>query len=186
MVLANVFAPMGFRSDSQRTLMKTVTRPIIQPRVPIGAAASADIAIGDAYGIDANGDAYHAGADAVVRGICMGFELQAISGVMNSQGPLSIDYASSTTAVSMIGCEDPSVEFDVWSDNVVGAQQANVGGTFNLGDQAPDSLFGQSRQYLNINGGPGAQFKMIKITQETADNSVGAACRVLVQLAQAI
>lgn len=186
MPLANVFAPMGFRPADVNGMFKSVTRPVTQPRVAIGAAASADIAIGDAYSLDANGFAYHAGADAVVRGICLGFELQAISGVMNGNGPISIDYATPTTSCSLIGVEDPDVEFEAITDPITGAVQANVGGVFDLFDVAPDATLAQSRQGLNVFAGPGAQFRLIKILQSPADNTAGASCRVTVRLAQSM
>jgi len=177
---------MGFRLADVNQAYLAVTRPTPASRTPVGAAASADLAIGDAYALDANGNAYHAGADATVRGIVTGFELQAIAGVMNAQGPLSIDYASAATAASVIGCEDVTTEFECWSDNTIGAVQSNVLGLFNLGDAAPDANFAQSRQFLNVNGGAGTQFRIIKLLQSPADNAPGPACRVVVKVAQAL
>jgi hypothetical protein len=174
---------MGFRLLNVNQQYFAVTRPVVQPRTPVGAAASADIAIGDAYALDANGNAYHAGADAVVKGICTGFELQAITTIMNGNGPISIDYATSATAASLIGCEDSNVLFEVWANT---AAQNNVGGTFNLLDAAPDPTFAQSRQQLNVSGGAGAQFKLVKLLQSPADNVAGANCRVAVVMAQVI
>jgi len=172
---------MGFRLLNVNQQYLAIVRPVPASRTAIGAAASADIAIGDAYAVDANGNAYHSGADGTVRGICTGFELQAIATVMNGQGPISIDYATAATACSLIGCEDPNVMFEVWADT---AAQSNVGGLFNLLDAAPDALFAQSRQKLNVGGGAGTQFRLMKILQSPADNATGANARVAVALAQ--
>lgn len=185
MPLANVFAPMGFRLlDNLPTAPRMATYPTPAGRVIVGAAASADIAIGDACAIDATGNAYHSGADGTVRGVCIGFELAPIPTIMNGNGPISIDYMAAAFAGSVVLCIDPNATFECWSDNTIGAVQANVGGTFNLGDAAPDQLFRQSRQFLNVNGGAGAQFKLIKLLASPADNSPGPACRVQVKLAQ--
>lgn len=186
MPLANVNSPMGFRLLDFLSAVSTRQRNVPAARVVVGAALSADIAIGDAYGIDANGNAFHAGPDAIVRGVVVGFALQPVSTIMNGNGPISIDYLAAAGAGLVIGCEDPNARFEVWSDAVVGFVQANIGAKFNLGDAAPDSLFRQSRQFLNVNGGPGTQFTAIDKINSPADNAFGASCRVQVQLATAI
>lgn len=183
MPLANVFAPMGFRLLDEYSTVFIRQRTVIAARVPIGAAASADLAIGDAYAIDALGHAYHAGADAVIRGIVVGFALLPVSTIMNGNGPISEDYLAAAAAGIIEGCEDGNASFEAWSDNTVGFVEANNGGVFNLYDVAPDLLFRQSRQYLNVNGGVGTQFKALKAIASPADNSFGPACRVQVKLA---
>jgi hypothetical protein len=177
---------MGFRLLDSFDTVITRQRNVPAARAAVGAAASADIAIGDAYGIDANGNAFHAGADAVVRGVVVGFALLPVSNIMNGNGPISEDYLAAAVAGLVIGCEDPNATFEVWSDAVVGFLQANIGGKFNLFDVAPDSLFRQSRQYLNVNGGAGTQFVANDKINSPADNVYGPSCRVQVSLATAL
>lgn len=186
MPLANVAAPMGFRLLEEQSLIFTRQRNAPAARAVIGAAASADIAIGDAYGIDATGNAYHVGADGVVRGVVIGFALQAVSTIMNGNGPISIDYLTAASQGLIIGAEDPNATFEVWSDPTVGFLQLNIGGKFNLLDAAPDPLFRQSRQLLNINGGPGTQFIAVDKVNSPADNAYGPSCRVIASLATAL
>jgi hypothetical protein len=182
MPLANVFAPMGFLPLDELAVNHVKKRPVAATRSAVGAAASAAIAIGDAYALDAGGFAYHAGADAVVRGICIGFELRPVASIMNGNGPISQDFLPATDSGSLLGVEDGTSTFMCWSDNVVGFVQANADGLFALHDVAPDALFRQSRQYLDVNAGAGTQFRAIDKIDSPADNAYGPACRVMVKL----
>src|SRR5215472_10314061 len=118
MAFANANRPNGFdpsRSNG-KTQLVSKPRPVAASRTPVGAAASADLAIGDAYALDANGNAYHAGSDATVRGIVRGFRFQASGAVMGGQGPVSIDFLPAANAGTIEGIEDPSAEFEVQAD----------------------------------------------------------------------
>jgi len=178
---ANVNRPMGFEPSIQggRVYPETVTRPVLSGRSPVGAAASADLAIGDAYALDANGNAYHAGADATIRGVVRGFRFQADGRVMGGAGPVSIDYLPAATAGFVIGIEDPSTQFEAQTDTFAAS---NRGGSFNITDAAPDSTLRQSRQSISIGGGAGTQFRVIDIVNRPTDNALGAFARVLCRL----
>lgn len=184
MALANVSRPMGFMPSTQggRTAAQAIRRPVAASRSAVGAAASADLAIGDAYALDANGNAIHAGPDAVVRGVVRGFEMAANPSVMGGAGPVSIDYLLAANAGAILGIEDPSTLFEVQADTFA---TTNRGGNFNLADTAPDSTLRQSRQTINIGGGAGVQFKVIDIVNSPADNATGTNARVLCRLLQA-
>jgi len=174
------FVPL-FPSGKQNGIVKP--RPIAAVRqAAAGGNASADIAIGDAVGIDANGNAFRAGPNDIVRGIVIGFRMVASSLVMNSNGPISDDYSVNGAAndVALV-CEDANVQFMVQADTFA---QIDVGGKFNLADAAPDPLYSQSRQTINIGGGAGTQFQAEDLLLSTADNSYGANARVVARLLQ--
>src|ERR1700732_867023 len=111
---ANVFRPMGFNpyigGGKQSTPL--VPRPVAAVRQASGGGnASLDIAVGDAYGIDNNGNAFRAGPNDAVRGIVCGFRFLGNANVMSGQGPISLDYISGlfgqvgTTVIAYIlGC----------------------------------------------------------------------------------
>lgn len=183
MALPNVNRPTGFDPVQLmgETAPELIPRPVLASRTPVGAAVSADLAIGDAYGIDANGNAYHAGADANVRGIVRGFRMQADSRVMGGGGPVSIDYLAAASAGTVLGIEDPAVLFEAQSDTFA---VTNIGQPFNLADAAPDPTLRQSRQTINIGGGAGTQFRAIDIVRKPTDNAYGANARVRVRLLQ--
>src|SRR5215472_15774291 len=177
MAFANANRPNGFdpsRSNG-KTQLVSKPRPVAASRTPVGAAATADLAIGDAYALDANGNAYHAGADATVRGIVRGFRFQAIAGVMNGQGPISVDYLPAASPGVVLGIEDPSVLFEVQTDTFA---VTNRGALFNLLDAADDPLWRQSRQSINVGGGAGTQFRAIDIVERPTDNAIGANARI--------
>jgi len=119
------------------------------------------MAVGDAYGIDASGNAFRAGPGDYVRGIILSFVLQASGLVMGGNGPVSLDYVTGTLATAglLIGIEDPSVDFSVQFDTF---NASDVGKRFNLVDAAPDSTWRQSRQKVS-NAAPGVQFQAIDI-----------------------
>ena len=179
----NVFRPLGFHPYTQggRTNPQTVERPVAAARVAVGAASSAILSVGDAYALDANGNAYHAGADAVVRGIVIGFRLMAQPSIMGGAGPISVDQLVAASAGWIIGIEDPSALFEVQSDTFA---VTNIGGSFPLLDAADDTSLRQSRQSMNIGGGAGTQFKAIDIKNSPADNAYGANAVILVRLLQ--
>ena len=179
----NVFRPLGFHPYKQggRTNPQTVERPVAASRSAVGAAASAILSVGDAYALDANGNAIHAGADAVVRGIVTGFRLQAVPSVMGGAGPVSQDQLVASDAGWVIGIEDPSAWFEVQADTFA---TTNIGGSFDLLDAADDTTLRQSRQSLNVGVGAGLQFKAIGIKNSPADNAVGANAVVIVRLLQ--
>ena len=181
MAYANVSRPMGFvpKFNVGRNSNNVMARPVAASRNAVGAAASAIIAIGDAYALDASSNAYHAGADAVVRGIVIGFVIKAVPTIMGGGGPISQDILLATDAGTVLGVEDAGAEFTVQCDTFA---QANEGGLFALTDAAPDTTFRQSRQTLNIGGGAGTQFVAVKLDQSPADNAYGANARAVVRV----
>lgn len=182
MPLDNVNAPNGFITLASYEPDKVVQRHVAANRAVVGAAASAALAIGDACGIDANGYAFHAGADVAVRGIVVGFVLAPIPTIMNSQGPISQDYLPATDAGDVLLIEDPNVEFLVYTDLFA---RTDEGGLFNLQDGAPNALFRQSIQALDVSAGAGTQFKALRLDNSPADNAYGNYARAVVKLAQA-
>jgi len=196
MPLGNTSRPMGFipYNAAGRWNPIVVPRPIPLTRTGSGGGnASTDMAVGDAYGIDGSGNAFRAGPSDTVRGIIMSFVLQATSLVMNGAGPVSFDYVTGTLAAVglLIGCEDPEALFLVQADTYAAS---NAGGKFNLADAAPDPLWRQSRQTINIGGGAGTQFNTIDIpggpgtappgvpTMGSPNNAYGANAKVLVRM----
>src|SRR6267142_4176760 len=94
---ANVSRPMGFNpllpAGRQNGIAKP--RPIPAVRQASGGGnASTAIAVGDAYGIDANGNAFRAGPSDSVRGICIGFRFLGDPNSMAGQGPVSFDFVT--------------------------------------------------------------------------------------------
>jgi hypothetical protein len=190
---ANVSRPMGFipLALAGKSHGNVTERPVPAARTAAaGGNASLDLAIGDAYAIDANGNAYRAGPNDVVRGIVIGVVFQAQPSVMNANGPLSIDYITglggqvgTTKIASIIGVEDNSQLWEVQADTFAAA---NVGGSFNLADAAPDATYRQSRQTINIGAGAGTQFQAVELVNRQADNAYGANARVVVRMKTAI
>lgn len=184
MAYANVSRKTGFvpMMPAGRVDAIVKARPIASTRhASTGGNASTDMAVGDAYALDTNGNAYRAGPTDVVVGILWGFRVQAVANVMNGQGPISVEYITGTQSAVALGIEDAGVWFSVQSDTFA---VTNVGGKFNLTDAAPDSLFRVSQQQLNVGGGAGIQFQAEDITQDTADNTYGTNARVMVRLLQ--
>src|SRR5258708_1869577 len=138
---ANVSRPMGFNpllpAGKQNAIARP--RPVAAVRQASGGGnASTAIAVGDAYGIDANRNAFRAGPNDAVRGICVGFRFLGDPNSMAGQGPISLDFITGllggvgTAIVAYIlGIEDPTVAFSVNSDTFA---ITNVGGKFNLTD----------------------------------------------------
>lgn len=185
----NVFRPMGFvpYAPAGKRAGNVITRPVPRTRtVNTGGNASTDLAIGDAYALDGTGNAYRAGPGDTVRGIVIGFFMAANPMVMNSAGPVSVDYVSGTPPGAtqqwpiLLGCEDAHAEFWAQSDTFA---VANQGGLFNLLDAAPDPIYRQSRQSMNIGGGAGTQFRIMGLVNSPADNAYGQYARVFVRLA---
>jgi hypothetical protein len=147
------------------------------------------MAVGDAYGLDANGNAFRAGPNDSVRGIVVGLRFLGDPNVMGGQGPISLDYitgaegaaAANTIVAQILGCEDPTVLFQVQADSFAAN---NIGGLFNLADAAPDPTYAQSRQTLAVLAGVGAQFQAEDIVNSPADNAYGTNPRVQVRLLQ--
>lgn len=175
------YAPAGKRAGN------VVTRPTPNTRgVNTGGNASTDLAIGDAYSLDANGNVFRAGPGDPVRGIIIGFFFQANAMVMNGAGPISVDYVTGTPPTSnpqlgwplVLGCEDAEAEFWVQSNGFVAAQ---VGLPFNLLDAAPDPIYRQSRQTINT-GAAGTQFRVMGLVNSPADNIYGPNARVFVRM----
>ena len=184
MPLANVNRKMGFIPYDMggRSNPIITPRPATAGRTNANAVTNDDISIGDAYTLDTSGNAHRAGTVGTpdtVRGICVGFRLAPFPTVV--PGPLSIDYLTAATAGVLLGCEDPNALFSVQADTFA---IANIDGTFNQTDAAPDPSFRQSRQSINIGGGAASpnNFRAIDIEPSPADNAYGANARVLVKL----
>jgi hypothetical protein len=185
MAYANQSNPDGFhplQGEAIKTA-KTLLRPVLAGRVATASAAEVVLSIGDAYTLDANGNAKHAGPNDVVYGIVVGIDLNPVTSIMNSMGPVSQDQLAAADAGSIIGIEDPGVYFEVQTDIFAAA---NRGGLFNLADALASTLWRQSRQSLNVGGGAGVQFRAIDIVNRPTDNALGANARVFVKLAQAV
>lgn len=188
MAYANTNKPNGFKPDEESAgAAHVVLRPVPNVRhASTGGNASTDLACGDAYALDNNGNVYRAGPTDVVRGIVIGFVFQANPAVMNANGPLSTDYITGAPASgswpNVIGIEDNKTIFEVGADTFA---VSNTLGSVNLTDAAPDSLFRISQQLVNVGGGAGTQFKLIGLKPSPVDNAVGQYARVLVQMLQA-
>lgn len=185
---SNVFRAMGFAPlfPVGRVHSNTVVRPVPNVRTPnTGGNASTDLAIGDAYALDGNGNVYRAGTGDIVRGIILGFVLQGNPSVMGGNGPISVDYVSgspsSGTWPNVIGVEDNGAEFAVQADTFAANQ---VGSNINLLDAAPDPTYRQSRQSVVLSNG--IQFKVIGLVNSPAMNAYGANALVAVRLLQAM
>lgn len=191
---SNTFRPMGFSPylGGGKGASPTVPRPVAAARhVSAGGNASTDLAVGDAYTLDANGNAYRAGPNDTVRGIVCGFRFLGNANVMSGQGPISLDYISgafgqvgTTTVAYILGNEDPSALWSVAIQSADSFTAANVGMKVNLVDAAPDATYGQSRQTINISGGAGAQFEATDIAQMPADNAYGTNAQIVVRMLQ--
>lgn len=191
MPYANVFRPMGFfpYAPAGKRAGRVITRPIPNTRsASTGGNASTDLAIGDAYNLDANGAVYRAGPGDTVRGIIIGFTFQANAMVMNAAGPVSVDYVTGTPPPSnpqltwplCLGCEDAEAEFWVQSNGFT-INQAGL--LVNVLDAAPDPIYRQSRQTVNT-GAAGTQFRVMGLVNSPADNTYGPNARVFVRMMQ--
>lgn len=184
MAYSNVSRKRGFVPLSESVGHAHVERrPIPSARTASGGGnASTDMALGDAYALDVNGNAFRAGPNDVVRGVIIGFELAANPNVMNANGPISVDYVTGAgTWPQLIGIEDNKCLFECQSDT---AAQSNVLGTFNLSDAAPDSTWRISQQSINVGGGAGSQIKLERIVDSPADNAAGTNAQVVVSFPQ--
>ncbi len=182
---ANAFSPNGFKplmGDAIKSA-KTIRRPVLSGRGATPSATEVIISVGDAYTLDNNGNARHAGPADVVYGIVLAIELNPITSIMGGQGPVSQDQLAASDAGAIIGIEDEAVYFEVQADTFA---TSNMNGLFNLVDAAANTLFRQSQQSLNVAGGPGNQFRAIDIVNRPTDSAYGASARVIVKLAQAV
>lgn len=180
---SNVARNMGFKlhAEAGKKHPFTVPRPVPAVRnVSDGGNASFDLAIGDAYGIDANGNAFRAGPNDPVRGIVMAIRFVASSLVMNGNGPVSNDYLANGATGVIIGAEDAQALWEVQANTF---QITNVGQMVNLVDAAPDATLSQSRQSVDLNS-TGNQFVVEGFIDSLADNALGTNARVYVKLAQ--
>ena len=183
MPIANASRPMGFIPHNMggRANPIITIRPALGPRVGTGhTVTNDDLAIGDAYTLDAAGNVHRAGSVGAidpVYGIVIGFRL-APDLRIPTPGPESIDYLSQAAAGTILGCEDPTQLYTVQCDNFY---QVNVGGKFDLVDAVPDPTFRQSRQTLTV-AVAGANFQAIDLNPSPADNAYGANCRARVRL----
>lgn len=173
MALANVNAPRGF------TLLRTggKTDPVRRERTATGA-----LAMGDAYKLDANGNATRvsSGSD-VVKGIVEGFVLQGLAA--SPSGPESIDYLASTETGSIIGIEDPTAEFVVQATTFA---SSDIGKNADISDSAPNAALRRSRQQVDGGSlGSGDQVKVLGLLDSPADNAFGSYAKVVVKLLQA-
>jgi len=198
MPLANAFRPMGFTPLDAGGRSNLIVRPRPVPTTRTsssGGNASTDLAVGDAYAIDAAGNAYRAGPGDVVRGIVISFVLQANQTVMGGNGPVSIDYVTGTlsSAIMLLGIEDPTAAFSIQSNTFAAS---NIGSKVNLVDAAPDSTFRQSRQSVlvgtvgmqfqcgDILGGPGTSPSGGNPAMGSPNDAYGANAQITVRLLQ--
>jgi hypothetical protein len=186
---ANVFRPIGgipiFPSGKRSE--NVVTRPVPNIRhASSGGNASTDLAIGDFYALDENGNAYRAGPNDVVVGLVHGWVLQGNPNVMAGQGPISVDYVSGAPASgswpNLIGIEDPTIDISIQADTFAAAQ---LGAQINLLDAAPDPTYRQSRQSVVV-ATPGIQLKVMGLVNYTSMNAYGANAQVFVRMIQSL
>ncbi len=193
MAYANVSRPNG-AIPFERSAGASEVRPRPVPAVrtaSTGGNASTDLALGDLYAIDANGNVYRAGPGDVVRGVINGFEIQANPGnppgsAVNSIGNLITGnggQTGTTQIASALGIEDNACSFEMQADSYPAGTPPY--GVYNLIDAAPDNVYGISQQRVGILAGPvGSQIKVIGLKTSTGDNSFGVNARVIVQLVQ--
>jgi hypothetical protein len=180
---SNVFRAIGFKlhAPDGKANAPVRPRPVVAVRQPSGGGnASYDIAIGDAYAIDVNGNAFRAGPNDAVRGVVIGFRFIAVSTIMNSNGPVSEDYSANGSVDTILGVEDDITLFEVQSDNFTAPM---AGMKVNLVDAAPDSTLSQSRQSLTT-AAQGTQFQIQDLVPSLADNAYGTNARVFCRLLQ--
>src|SRR5581483_984058 len=186
MPYANVNSPNGFIPIGLEGIKspKRKRRVVDANRAATASASTAILSVGDAYTVDANGHAKHAGPADRVQGIVEAIELKADPTIMNANGPVSVDQLTAAMSGAILGIEDENVDFVVQADTFA---ESNQLGLFNLLDTvAPSTLFRQSRQSLNVSGGAGTQFRAIDIKNSPADNAYGAFAKVVVRLAQVV
>lgn len=187
----NVFRPMGFipYAPAGKRAGRVITRPIPNVRTAsTGGNPSRDLAIGDAYSLNAQGECHRAGPGDTVRGIVIGFVFQANAMLMNGAGPISVDYITGEPPPShpqlhwplCLGCEDAEAEFWVQSDEFL---QSQAGMLVNVHDQAPDPIYRQSRQTIRTSAA-GTQFRVMGLVNSPADNAYGRDARVFVRMMQ--
>ncbi len=185
MSYANVNGPNGFKplmGDAIKSA-KTIRRPVLANRAKTASAIETILSRWDAYTLDANGNALHAGPNDVVYGIVLAIELEANPAIMNGMGPVSVDQMLTAYSGAIIGIEDTGVYFEVQADTFA---TANENGLYNLADALANTTFRQSAQSLSVAGGPGTQFRAIDIVNRPTDNAYGAYARVIVKLSQAV
>ena len=185
MAYANIFSNNGFTPVNLEAIKSPIRRirPVAANRVKTISATEVVLCVGDAYTLDATGNAQHAGPNDTVFGIVELITLAPLTSVMNGQGPVSQEVFLSTDSGSIVGIEDRRVDFEAQTDTFATSNEA---GLFNLVDALYSSLFRQSRQSLNIGGGAGAQFRVIDKVNRPTDNAYGTNCRVICNLAQAL
>lgn len=180
--IANVNAPRGFIPYRQggKAQGKVIRRQV--------ATTSGALAIGDVYEIYVDGTVARTainravGGNSIVGfGVCIGIDLHALAGPI---GPMSDDYVPATPVAGyyVLGLEDPDVEFDAQTGGAAFAEATMIGGTYDVGDTAPNTTLAQSRQVLDVSES-GTQFKVIELTPSPCDNSDGLYAHVVVRLA---
>lgn len=171
MALPNVASPRGF--SLLRSGGKAEPRRAI--RQVLGGRAT-DLMIGDAYELDAAGNATRAtAANANVRGIVEAPEVRPIAAT--PQDSASQDYIPAADAGSIIGIEDDDAEFLVQIDDTVNPNF--VGADCVLADAPGDIPLRQSRQSVALGAGP---FTLMELYQSPADNAPGPNALVVVRV----
>lgn len=162
MAYANISSPDGFRPVNLDNVKSPTRRrrPVLGSRVATASATAVIISVGDAYTLDASGNAQHAGPNDAVYGIVELIEVAPVPSIMNANGPVSQDQIAAADVGSIVGIEDRRVDFEVQTDTFAAT---NRGGLFNLADAASSTLLRQSRQSLNVGAGAGFQFRAIDI-----------------------
>lgn len=190
MPYANTSKPNGFVPYNRAPgAANKVPRPVPAVRTAsTGGNASTDLALGDAYALDANGNAYRAGPGDVIRGVVVGFEFQASPLNPSDSAVNSTNYITgngnqtgTTQIASLIGIEDNACLFECQSDTFAAS---NTDGLFSIVDAAPDSFYRISQQKISVGGGAGIQVKTVALKLSPEDNAFGANARVIVQFPQ--
>lgn len=165
------------------------SREPMRVRRVVAASRSADLMVGDAYSLDASGQASRAGgADTtptVVKGIVEAIELNPIAASPN--GPVSQDYIPAADAGAIIGIEDEDALFLV---KMTTAAVSDTGKTFDL-TNAGVSVLGPLLRKSQQAGdgatlGTGTQFVMHEIADRPTNNTAGAYVDVVCSILTAL
>lgn len=170
--MANLDAPMGFRQ-----IFSGGHEPIRRQRAADAdrTTPNGDIAPGDAYTIEADGNVTRCDGNTAPNGVCEGIALKGVN-----EGPVSYQYLPGNVAGNVIGIEDILTEFEVQTNAVISQADLDAGAEVNVVDAAPDTVLGQSRQQVGDVGG--AQFKVVAHVDRPNNDATAVNSKVIVKL----
>lgn len=140
-------------------------------RRPVLANRAKDLMVGDAYVLDAGGNASRltaAADDGAPIGIVEGIDLNPIGA--SPQGPVSQDYIPAAEAGAIIGIEDDQAVFEVMDADALGFVAAtDTGKDAAILDADGSQQFRRSRQSI-VTDAVNKQFYIIGLVPSPADN----------------